>query len=90
MRIREAQKHTDPTDPDPPHWLLPAAGVAAGRGAGHERVHAGRLPAPVLPQDHCGGPAPTGKREDKQVVILLEYWVANATLFPFFFHMYWC
>ena len=62
MRIREAQKHRDPTDPDPQHWLLAAAGVAAGRGAGHERGHAGRLPAPVLSQDHCGGPPPTGKK----------------------------
>ncbi len=87
MRIQEAQKHMDPTDPDPQHLLLAAAGVAAGRGAGHERGHAGRLPAPVLPQDHCGGPAPTGTREDKlkSYLILLKYLVANATFSPFFF-----
>jgi hypothetical protein len=24
MRIREAQKHTDPTDPDPEHWFVDA------------------------------------------------------------------
>jgi hypothetical protein len=59
----------DPTDSDPQHWLLAGAGVAAGRGAGHERGHAGRLPAPVLPQDHCGGPAPTGTREDKPFLL---------------------
>jgi hypothetical protein len=27
IRIREAQKHMDPTDPDPQHWFLVLGGI---------------------------------------------------------------
>ncbi len=29
IRIRETQKHVDPVDPDPEHWLLESPGAAA-------------------------------------------------------------
>jgi hypothetical protein len=36
IRIQEAQKHTDPTDPDPQHWFLLSPG-----GTWHCGGHAG-------------------------------------------------
>jgi hypothetical protein len=54
FRNQEAQKHTDPTDPDPQHWLesLPAVEVESaedherdvddwGQGQGHVKVPKG-------------------------------------------------